>query len=324
MTNLTIKSFINNVAVVSYGEEYYDKEIVVPDEYLIEGVLNESDFLLYASGFTPDEVEQIDTSDIVEYGIPKIHLPSYITEQVVIDQVNELADAGKIILNSTNPDYVIKLNKSLDILEHQSITDPHTDNYTYFYNRILFLRHFKAYLLSFGASIIEPIKYLVPSSIEQIQNFIEPNKEYLVYESLDFDNAITLNYNNIVDYFSNDKLLQNISNRNFISMRYDRQAWCIEEKHIPEHSAKGYVYRVPNLRKFDYSLGVGINYYNVVEEDEANLSNIISFMFYYYATPFNISYKKVGDKILVCDIDLSIHTDNPAIEKIYANSNIPN
>lgn len=57
MTNLTIKSFANNVAIVSYGEEYYDKEIVVPDEYVTDNILNESAFLLYASGFTPEEKE---------------------------------------------------------------------------------------------------------------------------------------------------------------------------------------------------------------------------------------------------------------------------
>lgn len=61
MTNLTIKSFANNIATVSYGTEYYDKEIIVPDEYVIDGVLDESVFLLYASGFTPDNIQNINT-----------------------------------------------------------------------------------------------------------------------------------------------------------------------------------------------------------------------------------------------------------------------
>lgn len=322
MTNLTIKSFANNIATISYGEEYYDKEIVVPDEYITNDMLNENEFLIYASGFAPD-LKNLETDDIVDYGIPKIHLPSYITEQSIIDEINRLTSLEKIIINSVNPDYVIKLNKSLDILEHQNITSPLTDNYVYFYNRVLFLRHYKALSLSFGSEFVEPIKYLVPTSIEQIQEFIEPNKEYLVYESLYFDNAITLNSSNIVEYFSSDKIAQNIQNCNFISMRSDRQSWCIEEKHTHDYISIGYAYRFPNLRKFDHAFGVGIKFDNVVDKDKITLCRILCYTFYFYGTPFKLMYKRVGNKILVCDIDLSIDIDNPRFEQIYTSSNIP-
>lgn len=55
MTNLTIKSLQGSIAIVSYGDDYYDKEIPIPDEFISGGSLNISAFLLYATGFTPDK-----------------------------------------------------------------------------------------------------------------------------------------------------------------------------------------------------------------------------------------------------------------------------
>lgn len=326
MTNLTIKSFANNIATVSYGTEYYDKEIIVPDEYVIDGVLDESVFLLYATGFTADRIEQIaltQFTDTVDYGITKIHLPNYITQQTVVGQIDQLVSSGKIILDSINPDYVIRLDKTLDILEHQNLTSPLTDNYIYFYNRVLFLRHLRAFSLSFGADIIEPIKYIVPTSLTQIESFIQPDTDYLVYQSLDFDNAITVTSNNILQYFDHSKISQNINNSNFISMRSNKQSWCIEQHHTHEHAVRGYTFRSPNLRATDHAIGINMKYDNIIENDRIKLSNFIGFTFYFYGTPFLIKYKKVNDKLLILDMDLSIHVDNPRIEQIYTSSNIP-
>lgn len=86
MTNLTIKSFANNVAIVSYGEEYYDKEIVVPDEYVIDNILNESAFLLYASGFTPDVIPVKATRDKGT----KLFVPSTLLNDNLINVLNSI------------------------------------------------------------------------------------------------------------------------------------------------------------------------------------------------------------------------------------------
>jgi hypothetical protein len=53
--NLKIKSYRNGIAIVSYGDEYKDKEILYPEEMIINGVLSEDLFLPFAIGFIPEE-----------------------------------------------------------------------------------------------------------------------------------------------------------------------------------------------------------------------------------------------------------------------------
>lgn len=58
MHNLIVKSFTGTTATISYGDEYHDKEVFVPEEYIRDGVLNVYAFLEYAAGFTPEPIHR--------------------------------------------------------------------------------------------------------------------------------------------------------------------------------------------------------------------------------------------------------------------------
>lgn len=85
MNNLTIKSFENNIAIVSYGDDYYDKQILIPDEFIINGILSESSFLLYCSGFSPD-IKPV----IIKNKNTKLFVPNTLLSEKLIVALNNI------------------------------------------------------------------------------------------------------------------------------------------------------------------------------------------------------------------------------------------
>lgn len=321
-----IESFANGIAIIDFGPEFKKKEILYSDDYVKANTLDNPVFLDYLKGFTPDPIDivNVPTTAVVNYGAPILYVPSYLMQYpLVADEVTRLVNESKIIIGSNRPDYVLRLTPELDIQEHQNILSEYSDNYIYFYNRAFFLRHLTALSLSFGIGIVEPIKYCTPLSINDITAFIKPDVEYLVYQTLQFDKAITLNSNNIVEFFTDEKINQNITNANFISMRPDRQSWCIEEKYIFDKIATGYAYRPQQLRVDDYARGIDLIFDDVINEDKNDITLILSCTFYFYGSPFKINYKKLNGKYIVGGLDLSINVNNPRIEQIYTSTNLP-
>lgn len=321
-----IESFNNGVAIVDFGPEYKKKEILYTEDQVKANTLDNPEFLDYLKGFTPDlndVMNQQVTNGAINFGPIHLHVPQYLMQyDNVAFEVNSLVHSGKIILDSMKPDYILRLRNDLDIQEFQNIMFESSDNYIYFYNRVLFLRHIKAFSLTSSEDFINPINYCIPKSIDEITNFAN-DSEYLVYQNLNYKDAITMNKDEIVTFFDDAKFNQNIANSNFISMRYDRQVWCIEEKYNPTINVSGYVYRWPTITVGDYSRGVGICFDDVLNEDRNHLSYVLTQMFYFYGTPFVLKYTKVNGKFIICDIDLSVNLSNPRIEQIYTSTNLP-
>lgn len=125
-SQIKIDSFNGITAILSYGSEYKLKELVVPEEFIGSAGLNMPAFLDYASGFTPELIEEL---PIKIYGTNEDII--YLSQFLPVQKANNIYETGIILTDDIRDfkefnnmhDYYIREKDFLIIRQHSIYLD---------------------------------------------------------------------------------------------------------------------------------------------------------------------------------------------------------
>lgn len=341
---------------VSFNAALNPVTLPVPFEFWLDAATVNSlslQFRNYINGFAPSP--SFVTSEVARLRAlskqrtpVKIYIPPYLfTEDLLMQQVNIQVELNRIILldeqHKNEAEYVMLNDWQQDLLTHQNIAAPNSDNYIYLRNRFIFLSHISNianHILKWKASDGEinvsdvdfmPINFLVPKSRTELTEFLDEAKQYVVLPSLSKRNSLQapMSPQEVQDYFDDSMFTQNSTVRNLYSMQEVNQSYIVEEFVYGTFvETTGQISR-PIQAKDDPSYqgaGVLVSLGNFDTETSGvfdTLQWVLQYTFFYFASPVKLKYViSVIDnriKLTITEIDPGINLSNPSIDIIYCN-----